>query len=57
MSRIGNKIIKLHDGVTVTVDALNNVNVSGPKGKLSFQFNPDMNIVVEDQIVKMKELW
>lgn len=53
MSRIGNKIIKLHDGVTVTVDVLNNVNVSGPKGKLSFQFNPDMNIVVEDQIVKI----
>ncbi|HHX00636.1 MAG TPA: 50S ribosomal protein L6, partial [Acholeplasmataceae bacterium] len=32
MSRIGNKPIKLHEGVTVTVNEDNFVVVKGPKG-------------------------
>lgn len=39
MSRIGNKAITLPAGVTVDVKEGNLVNVQGPKGELSFQFN------------------
>jgi large subunit ribosomal protein L6 len=51
MSRIGNKAIKLHDGVTVTVGEENLVLVSGPKGQIEFKFNPDIEIKVEENVV------
>ena len=51
MSRIGNKAIKLHDGVTVTVGEENHVLVSGPKGKIDFNFNPAMEIKVENNTI------
>ncbi len=54
MSRVGNKVIKLHDGVTITVEEENLVKVSGPKGKLEFAFDPDMKFEVEDSTVKVK---
>lgn len=47
MSRIGNKAITLHAGVTVDVQAKNFVNVKGPKGELSFQFNSELEIATE----------
>lgn len=46
MSRIGKKVITLPAGVTVTVAENNAVTVEGPKGKLSFNFNPAMKINV-----------
>ena len=39
MSRIGNKVIIVPAGVTVTVGVNNLVTVKGPKGTLSFQFS------------------
>ena len=52
MSRIGNKIVQLAAGVSVTVDANNLVVVKGPKGELSHQFNPIIKIIVEEHDVK-----
>lgn len=47
MSRIGNKAITLPAGVTVNVAEGNFVNVKGPKGELSFQFNSELEIATE----------
>ena len=46
MSRIGNKLILLPAGVTLTVEGQNNVVVKGPKGELAYQFNANMGIEV-----------
>lgn len=48
MSRVGKKPIPIVAGVKVEVDKGNRVTVSGPKGKLSEQINPDMEIVQEN---------
>ncbi|MCK9470493.1 MAG: 50S ribosomal protein L6 [Bacilli bacterium] len=53
MSRIGNKIIKLAEGVTVTVNPDNLVVVKGPKGELSATFHPEMKIEVNEGEVKV----
>ena len=53
MSRIGNKLILLPAGVTLTVEENNNVVVKGPKGELSYQFNANMKIEVEGTEVKV----
>lgn len=47
MSRIGNKIINIVDGVKVSV-AGDAVNVEGPKGKLSFPLDPHLAVKVDD---------
>lgn len=44
MSRIGNKVIQVPAGVTVTVSPENYVVVKGPKGQLEFQFNQLLKI-------------
>ena len=46
MSRVGNKIINVPEGVTVEVAADNTVTVTGPKGTLVRQFSPDRKSVV-----------
>ncbi len=52
MSRIGNKAIHLPAGVTVNVDELNNVVVTGPKGELKKQFDSKIKIVLDaDKVV------
>ena len=53
MSRIGNKSIKLEQGVTVTVSPDNLVEVKGPKGTISYTFHKDMKIEVEGDEVKV----
>ena len=50
MSRIGNKVINLPEGVTVTVEA-NLVTVKGPKGELSYVKNSEMNVEVKENTV------
>lgn len=50
MSRIGKKPIEVPAGVTVTLDG-NRVTVKGPKGELSREFNKDITITVEDNVV------
>ncbi|MCH2178974.1 MAG: 50S ribosomal protein L6 [Mariniblastus sp.] len=52
MSRIGNKPIAILDGVKVNVDG-QTVAVEGPKGKLSTDFRPEVNIEVDGDNVKV----
>lgn len=47
MSRIGNKIINVLDGVKVSVSG-DAVNVEGPKGKLSFPLDSKLAVKVDD---------
>lgn len=51
MSRIGNKAITIPAGVEVTVAAGNEVTVKGPKGTLTRQFSPLMDIKIEDGVI------
>lgn len=52
MSRIGNKVINIPAGVTVTVEEGNNVTVKGPKGELKNKFHDEITISVEaNQVV------
>lgn len=44
MSRIGRLPIPVPAGVTVTIDAENNVKVKGPKGELSQKVNKDIKV-------------
>ena len=53
MSRIGNKLITLAEGVTVDVQAENFVTVKGPKGEISAQLCSEMTIEVEGNVVKI----
>lgn len=52
MSRIGNRVLTLAEGVTLNVAAGNNVEVKGPKGTLTAQFSPLIKIEVQDNQVK-----
>jgi len=54
MSRIGNKVINVPAGVTVTVADNNNVTVKGPKGELNFKFNNELEISVSATEVAVK---
>lgn len=54
MSRIGNKVINLPAGVTVTVAEGNLVTVKGPKGELTNKFNSELEISVEATQVVVK---
>lgn len=49
MSRIGNKVIQVPAGVTVTISPENYVVVKGPKGQLESQFNHVLKISLNDE--------
>ena len=51
MSRVGKKVIEVPANVTVEVAADNTVTVKGPKGELTRQFNQDMKIEQEGNII------
>lgn len=51
MSRIGKKPINIPGGVTVDVTAHGTVTVKGPKGTLTQDVNPDIQVKVEDNEV------
>lgn len=51
MSRIGNKHITLPAGVEVTVTEGNNVTVKGPKGELTRQFNAELTILIDGNVL------
>ncbi|MEO1254495.1 MAG: 50S ribosomal protein L6 [Bacteroidota bacterium] len=53
MSRIGKAPISLPDGVTVSVDK-NTVKVTGPKGELVQDIDPDITCKVEDGVVTVE---
>lgn len=48
MSRIGKKPVAIPAGVKVSI-ADRNINVEGPKGKLSFVHRPEVKVVVEGE--------
>jgi len=48
MSRIGNKVITIPDGVSVDIKEGNEVTLKGPKGELTRKFNSELTIKVED---------
>jgi large subunit ribosomal protein L6 len=50
MSRVGNAIINLPDGVTVTVDG-NNVTVKGSLGELNQTIDPNITVKIEDGVL------
>ena len=54
MSRIGKLPITVPAGVTVKVDEGNMVVVTGPKGTLSQQVNPDITLKQEGNILTLK---
>lgn len=51
MSRIGLKPIDVPSGVEIKIDDKNFVEVKGPKGQLSEQINPEMEIKIEDGVL------
>lgn len=53
MSRIGNKHIDLPAGVSFTVSEENLATVKGPKGELSLQVNPNLEVKVEGNVVTL----
>jgi len=50
MSRVGNKVIEVPAGVTVSVSDKNEVTVKGPKGTLTQKVDPDIKIDVLKQL-------
>jgi len=50
MSRIGKLPVKIVSGVKVNLDG-HEMNVEGPKGKLTKKFHPDMKIEMADDII------
>ena len=52
MSRVGNRILSIPAGVTVSVDG-NIVTVKGPKGELSTEINNHLNVEITDTEVKI----
>lgn len=54
MSRIGKAPISLPSGVEINVSKGNLVTVKGPKGELTQQISPEMEIVVEEGTISVK---
>lgn len=52
MSRIGKRPIELPKGVTLTVSG-RKIDVKGPKGTLSRELHPDVEVKVEGQTIKV----
>ena len=51
MSRIGKKPIDIPEGVTIEVSDTNFVTVKGPKGTLTQQVDPDIQIKIDDGVL------
>ena len=51
MSRIGRAPIAIPAGVEIKVEDNNVVTVKGPKGTLAQQFNPNMAIAIEENVL------
>ncbi|MCS6990858.1 MAG: 50S ribosomal protein L6 [Chitinophagales bacterium] len=54
MSRIGKLPITLPKGVAVSVDAINEVTVKGPKGELRLKVHPDISVKVDNGVVRLE---
>ncbi len=54
MSRIGNKPVKIKEGVTIEVSSDNLVSVKGPKGNLTRSISSEMELKIEDGMLTVK---
>jgi len=54
MSRIGKAPISVPSGVTIDVSKSNIVTVKGPKGELTQQVDPDLELTIEDGVLTLK---
>ncbi len=54
MSRIGFKPINIPSGVEVKLDDNNFMKVKGPKGNVEKQLSPEMDIIIEDNVITVK---
>ena len=52
MSRIGNRVLNIPEGVTVTNEE-NVITVKGPKGELSMGLNPKIEVSIEGNEIKV----
>lgn len=52
MSRIGNRILSVKDGVEINIAKNNIVTIKGPKGTLNKQLPQKITIIVENQTIK-----
>ena len=52
MSRIGNRKITIPEGVTATI-VDNTITVKGPKGELSYTYNKDITVTVNDNSIEV----
>ena len=55
MSRIGERKLVIPDGVEINING-NVINVKGPKGELSYEFDKLINVTVEDGVVLTKQV-
>ena len=55
MSRIGNRVLTVPEGVTVTNEN-GQITVKGPKGELSLALNANIGVSVEDNEVKVTRI-
>ena len=53
MSRIGNRVLTIPAGVTVSVDG-NTINVKGPKGELEYTFDKSISVSVNENKIEVK---
>jgi len=53
MSRIGKQIIKVPEGVEVTVSG-KNIKIKGPKGELEYEFPPTIEVIYKDGQIQVK---
>ena len=53
MSRIGNRVLTLPEGVTLETEG-NKVTVKGPKGELSTEINENIKVKVEGHLVTLE---
>lgn len=53
MSRVGNQILSIPNGVEVKVEN-GVVNVKGTKGSLSFNINENLNVIVEENNIRVE---
>jgi len=54
MSRIGRMPINIPNGVEVKIDEGNVVTVKGPKGQLTKEFDPNLEIKIENNQIKIE---
>jgi large subunit ribosomal protein L6 len=53
MSRIGKQIIKVPQGIEVTLNG-NTIKIKGPKGELTYTFSPTINVIYKDDQIQVK---